>query len=189
MKNRIAAGLVFMVALALAGPPNATAATDSQAQTGRDAIKHLVIREAMNMAVPAALALAVAKVESDFNPRARSHKGARGVMQIMPLTASSEYGITAGLLWNARINIRLGLHFLRRLMDRYEGRVDLALSHYNGGSRVGRPPNARVIPATRKYVDKVQRYRRKYRRMLYGKESVFGHRVAGESRSRGGQKL
>ena len=164
-------------------------AKSPRTQSQRDTIMRLIIREASNIGIAAPLALAVAKVESDFNPRARSHKGARGVMQIMPKTASGEYGIAAGLLWNARINVRLGLHFLRRLLKQYQGRVDLALSHYNGGSRVGRMPNARVIPATRKYVDKVQRYRRKYRRQLYAKESILGYRVVGKSYPRRGQKL
>ncbi|MDH3242217.1 MAG: hypothetical protein OEO83_16310, partial [Alphaproteobacteria bacterium] len=70
------------------------------------------------------------------------------------------------LLWNPRVNVRLGLHFLKRLIRRYQGRVDLALSHYNGGSAVGRYPNARVIPATRRYVRRVQDLRTRYRNWL-----------------------
>ena len=90
-------------------------------------------------------------------------------MQIMPATAKGEYGIEADALWNPRLNVRLGLHFLQRLIARYEGRVDLALSYYNGGSAVGRLPNARVIPATRPYVARVLQLRRHYRgRLLRG---------------------
>lgn len=129
-------------------------------------VKSLVAREAKNLGIPVALALAVAHTESNFNPKALSHKGARGVMQIMPATARGEYGIEADLLWDPRINIRIGLHFLGRLLDRYQGRVDLALSYYNGGSRVGVLPHARVIPATRNYVAKVKRFRKHYRRQL-----------------------
>jgi soluble lytic murein transglycosylase-like protein len=132
----------------------------------RHEVKQLVIQEAARLRVPISLALAVAHVESNFNPTARSSKGARGVMQIMPTTARGEYGIAPNLLWNPRLNIRLGLHFLKRLIRRYEGRVDLALSHYNGGSAVGRPPHARVIPATARYVAKVRRLRRHYRDQL-----------------------
>ena len=87
-------------------------------------------------------------------------------MQIMPATARGEYGIAADQLWDPRNNIRLGLHFLGRLIDRYNGRTDLALSYYNGGSAVGRPGNARIIPATRSYVRKVQNLRNHYRREL-----------------------
>ncbi|MGB0632365.1 MAG: lytic transglycosylase domain-containing protein [Alphaproteobacteria bacterium] len=135
----------------------------------RDAIKRMVMREARNIGVPVSLALAVAHAESSFNPRAESHAGARGVMQIMPATARGEYGIHPDELWNPRINIRLGLHYLDRLIRRYRGRTDLALSFYNGGSRVGRPGRARVIPATRKYVQRVQNLQIRYRRKLrYG---------------------
>jgi soluble lytic murein transglycosylase-like protein len=136
----------------------------------RAAVINLIRQEARNMGVSVPLALAVAHAESYFNPRAESHVGARGVMQIMPATSRSEYGIHPDLLWDARINIRLGLHFLRRLLDRYQGRVDLALSYYNGGSRVGDLPNARVIPATRKYVRKVLRLKREYRAKMYAGE-------------------
>ncbi len=125
-------------------------------------IQVLVAEEAVRMGVPVSLALAVAHAESNFNPRAESHKGARGVMQIMPQTARGEYGIDPDLLWDPRINVRVGLHFLKRLIRRYRGRVDLALSYYNGGSAVGDLPYARVIPATTRYVARVQRLRRYY---------------------------
>jgi len=142
--------------------------TDVSARHGMDraAVKELVAREAVNMGVPVSLALAVAHAESNFDPKAESHKGARGVMQIMPATAEGEYGIRADRLWDPRLNVRLGLHFLGRLVKRYRGRVDLALSYYNGGSRVGVWPNARVIPATARYVTKVQKLQRHYRTRL-----------------------
>lgn len=139
-------------------------------EASRAAVIGLIREEARQMGISVPLALAVAHTESYFNPRAESHKGARGVMQIMPATSRSEYGIHPDLLWDARINIRLGLHFLGRLLKRYQGRVDLALSYYNGGSRVGDLPNARVIPATRKYVRKVLRLRREYRAKMFAGE-------------------
>ena len=142
------------------------AGTYPPGKLGRHDVKLLVAEEAARMRVPVPLALAVAHAESNFNPRARSHKGARGVMQIMPRTARTEYGIAPHLLWNPRLNIRLGLHFLKRLLHRYDGRVDLALSYYNGGSAVGDLPYARVIPATARYVAKVHRLRSHYRRQL-----------------------
>jgi soluble lytic murein transglycosylase-like protein len=150
-------------------------ASDAEASTSGDSdgpwkvtdIKALVTAEARNLGLPVALALAVAKVESDFRPHLESHKGARGVMQVMPATALEEYAIIPEMLWNPRINVRLGLHFLQRLLVRYEGRVDLALSYYNGGSRVGSLPNARVIPATRGYVTKVRTWQRRYQRQAW----------------------
>jgi soluble lytic murein transglycosylase-like protein len=142
----------------------------------RAEIMSIVVREANDLGVSPSLALALAHVESNFDPRALSHKGARGVLQIMPATARGEYGIAADRLWDPRINIRLGLHFLKRLQNRY-GRTDLALSHYNGGSVIGRPPNARVLPATRSYVAKVERLRQMYRRrILDGDLATFDRR-------------
>ncbi|MGB0671485.1 MAG: lytic transglycosylase domain-containing protein [Rhodospirillales bacterium] len=128
-------------------------------------IKRMVMIEAMDLGFPVSLALAVAHAESGFDARALSKAGARGVMQIMPATAWGEYRIRADELWDPRLNIRLGLHFLNRLIRRY-GQVDIALSHYNGGSAVGRPGRARVIPATRPYVNRVQRLAGGYRRQL-----------------------
>ena len=133
----------------------------------RGGIKRLVAAEAQRMRVPVPLALAVAHAESNFDARALSAKGARGVMQIMPATARDEYAIQPSLLWDPKVNIRLGLHFLSRLLRRYGGRVDLALSYYNGGSAVGDLPRARIIPATFRYVRKVQRFRLDYRRRIW----------------------
>jgi soluble lytic murein transglycosylase-like protein len=179
------------VAITTVGWPSDAAARTSNpaAAKATSQIKYLIIREARHMGIPASLALAVAKVESNFQARARSHKGARGIMQIMPATARGEYGIQPGLLWNPRINVRLGLHFLQRLLKRYRGRVDLALSYYNGGSAVGTLPHARVIPATRKYVDKVQRYRRQFSRQLRNEEHTRGYGFAGKPHSRRGQEF
>lgn len=132
----------------------------------RDNIRALVVREARDLGVDPALALAVAHAESFFDPKARSHMGAIGVMQIMPATARGEYALHPDILWDARINIRLGLHFLRRLLARYAQSEALALSYYNGGSAVGDLPRARVIPATRGYVEKVLRLKHTYRARL-----------------------
>jgi soluble lytic murein transglycosylase-like protein len=174
MKPALLTRRAFLVATAAATLTLAVGSPAEARLPGRDskqaAVMQMIRKEARDMGVSVPLALAVAHAESYFNPRAKSHKGARGVMQIMPATSRSEYGIHPDLLWDARINIRLGLHFLRRLLDRYQGRVDLALSYYNGGSRVGDLPNARVIPATRKYVRKVLRLKREYRAKMYAGE-------------------
>ena len=152
--------MAVLVLLALCLAPGALAIGQ------RAAIQRLVVAEARNMGVPVDLALAVAHAESDFDPGVVSHKGARGVMQIMPRTAWEEYGIAPDQLFRPRINIRLGLHFLGRLLRRYRGRVDLALSYYNGGSAVGEWPRARIIPATYSYVRKIGKLRLNYRRRI-----------------------
>lgn len=165
MKTRRTFLIAFAALPALAGCANARTPPNAP-RPPRQVIRVMVVEEADNMGVPPSLALAVAHAESHFDAFALSHKGARGVMQIMPATARGEYGIDPDALWDPRINIRLGLHFLNRLIRRYRGRVDLALSYYNGGSRVGRYPNARVIPATQPYVDRVLALRSQYRMRL-----------------------
>jgi len=156
--------LGLVCSLGLSGCASRTTAKHSDVP--KREIKQLVVQEARDLGVSPSLALAMAYTESRFNPNALSHKGARGVMQIMPATARGEYGIKPDALWNPRLNVRLGLHFMRRLIDRYQGRIDLALSYYNGGSAVGDLPNARVIPATRRYVSQVLKLQRSYRAKL-----------------------
>ena len=140
----------------------ADARTRTDTATSRGDIKKIVVQEALASRVPPSLALAVAKVESDFQSNALSSKGARGVMQIMPATADGEWGVDADELWDPRLNVRLGIDFLERLIDRYDGNWEFALSYYNGGSAVGDPGQARVLPWTRGYVDNVLRWERRY---------------------------
>ncbi|MBM3488690.1 MAG: lytic transglycosylase domain-containing protein [Alphaproteobacteria bacterium] len=152
-------------ALALAGfllATTALAAPSPAPAPSKVEVQRMVIAEAMNTRVPPALALAVARVESGFDAAAESYAGARGVMQIMPRTAADEFGVAADELWNARLNVQLGIDFLGQLYDRY-GRWDLALSHYNGGSVLGEGRNARPLPATRRYVAAVLAWERHYR--------------------------
>ena len=128
----------------------------------RHDIKIMVVDEAQNSIVPPEIALAVAKVESNFNPSALSSAGARGVMQIMPRTARDVFGVRKAELWDARLNIQLGIDYLAQLYDQYGGRWDLALSHYNGGTLRGKGKYAKPHSYTRKYVKSVMSWRQKY---------------------------
>ena len=112
------------------------------------------------------IALAVAEVESGFRPDPISPKGAIGVMQIMPLTAKSVFNVPRYKLFDPEINIRLGVKFLDQLIAQYHGEIHYALSHYNGGSRVGSFPNSRIIPATRSYVQKVHIAAKRHQKSL-----------------------
>lgn len=169
----LAVTLVMMIGIGFTFPAAARTAP-------RADIERMIVEEASRRGVPASLALAVAKVESNFKPRAESSAGARGVMQIMPKTARDLYGVAADDLWDPQLNIQIGVDYLKSLNKQYGGRWDLALSHYNGGSRVGTPPNARVIPATQGYVDAVLAWQRRYERT----DTMVAMAGAVESRNR-----
>jgi soluble lytic murein transglycosylase-like protein len=85
---------------------------------------------AQSSQVEAALLRAVIAVESNFNPRAVSPKGALGLMQLMPATARA-HGVTDAL--NAQQNIQAGAQHLRMLLDRFSNNKVLALAAYNAG--------------------------------------------------------
>jgi len=76
------------------------------------------------------LVRAVMQVESAFNPRARSPKGALGLMQLMPATLR-QYGV--GDAFDPTDNVRAGVAYLRALLDRYGNDETLALAAYNAG--------------------------------------------------------
>ena len=112
--------------------------------------------------MPSSLAIALAHVESNFKPSAESHKGARGVMQIMPQTSSKALNIHPDRLWDPNINIRAGLTFLKNLYHLYGNRWDLALSHYNGGSLKKRNGRYVAHSYTQNYVAKVMKWQKHY---------------------------
>ena len=146
--------MMAAVFLSLSSPAAALSPTPT-AQTIPYLQKMIVIEALKSRYVSPSLALAVAEVESSFRPQVVSHKGAIGVMQIMPLTSRQVFGVNPNRLYQPDVNIRLGIRFLDDLIAQYDGRVDIALSHYNGGSRVNRTNPPSIIPATRGYVLKV----------------------------------
>ena len=107
------------------------------------------------------LALSLIQVESNFEPRAVSVKNARGLMQLVPETAS-RFNVTNP--FDVRDNVRGGLAYLRFLLAYYEGRVPLVAAAYNAGEAAvdrygGIPPYAE----TRDYVRRVLRLYRSER--------------------------
>jgi len=120
----------------------------------RDGTEKLVREAAERHHVDPALVRAVIETESNWNPRAYSRKGAGGLMQLIPTTAQ-RYG--AYDLFNPQQNIDAGVRHLKRLLERYNGNLDLALAAYNAGE--GAVDKAQGIPPfreTRNYVQKVQ---------------------------------
>ena len=133
----------------------------------RTEVQRLVVTEAVSHGkVPAALALAVAEVESDFVPRTIGAGGAVGVMQLLPATAKSELGADVAALKDPATNVRLGLRWLARLHERYDGDWELALSHFRGGKLAQKDGRYRPHEYTRTYVRRVMRCWRNYERDL-----------------------
>ncbi len=123
-------------------------------EIGRDGVEKLVREAADRHSVDPALVRAVIETESNWNPRAYSHKGAGGLMQLIPTTAQ-RYG--AYDVFDPKQNIDAGVKHLKRLLERYNGNLDLALAAYNAGE--GAVDRVHGIPAyreTRNYVQKVQ---------------------------------
>jgi soluble lytic murein transglycosylase-like protein len=114
----------------------------------------LIAEHADRNGVRSDLVRAVVQVESAFNPNARSPKGAMGLMQLMPATAQ-EYGVLNP--FNPMENIRAGVQYLRRLLERFGHNEELALAAYNAGpTAVGKYGN--TVPPyreTRNYVAQI----------------------------------
>ena len=120
----------------------------------RDGVEKLVREAAERHRMDPALVRAVIETESNWNPKAFSHKGAGGLMQLIPTTAQ-RYG--AYDVFDPQQNIDAGVKYLRTLLERYNGNLDLALAAYNAGE--GAVDRAHGVPSfreTRNYVQKVQ---------------------------------
>ncbi len=105
---------------------------------------------------------AIIKTESNFNPRALSPHGAQGLMQLMPETARD---LQVDDPFDPYQNIYAGTRYFRRLLETYRGDIRLSLAAYNAGPGRVRPFGSLPrIPETRRYVRKVLRHYRAYRR-------------------------
>jgi soluble lytic murein transglycosylase-like protein len=131
---------------------------DAAQRAARRYLDHLPfgisIREAAERnRVDALLVASVVWAESKFAPRARSPRGALGLMQVQPATAA-RYGVAN--LFDPDVNLDVGSRYLGSLIDAYEGELALALAAYNAGPAVvshyaGMPPYGE----TRRYVARV----------------------------------
>ena len=131
-----------------------TGRSRSAVNVDRDGVEKLVREASDRHKVDPALVRAVIETESNWNPKAFSHKGAGGLMQLIPTTAQ-RYG--AYDVFDPQQNIDAGVKYLRTLLERYNGNLDLALAAYNAGEgAVDRAHGVPSIRETRDYVQKVQ---------------------------------
>ncbi len=117
-----------------------------------DEIKTTIVNQAIELGIDPALALSIAKVESNFRMEARSSCGAVGVFQLMPSTAK-KIGINP---YSLSDNIRGGLKYYL-MMYRMFGSVELALAAYNAGPGNVKRYNNTVPPfgETKRFVEKI----------------------------------
>ncbi|EKP2071104.1 lytic transglycosylase domain-containing protein [Salmonella enterica] len=114
-------------------------------------IQAIISKYAENYQISEALVMALINVESSFNPHAVSKKGAKGLMQLMPVHTASKGADP----FDAETNVNIGMGYLSRLLDKY-GDIRLALAAYNAGEKAvdkygGIPP----YKETQLYVAKI----------------------------------
>jgi soluble lytic murein transglycosylase-like protein len=142
-------------------PPAPTVPTSRAARPVREitpprtgeAYRHLILQAAERYALAPELVASVIAVESNFEPRAVSPQGARGLMQLMPGTAKL-LGVQD--VFDVGQNIAGGVRHLRGLLDRYNGDVALALAAYNAGAEaVARHGGIPPFAETQAYVARI----------------------------------
>ena len=122
--------------------------------TGNSDVDSYIVESGKRNSVDPLLLYSIMHQESSFKPRALSHKGARGLMQLMPFTAR-RFGVTN--IWDPKQNIEGGARYMRFLLDLFSGDVRLALAGYNAGEGAVMKYGYRVPPyaETREYVRRI----------------------------------
>lgn len=107
----------------------------------------MIAIEAKRFGVDASLVSALIRAESNYEPRAVSRKGARGLMQLMPATA---HRLAVSYPFDPVSNVRGGVRYLKELLDRFDNRPELVLAAYNAGENAvdsygGVPPYRETV--------------------------------------------
>ena len=125
----------------------------------------IIVKAARFHDVDAALVSAVIKAESDYDPKTVSHKGARGLMQLMPATAK-RFGVRNS--FDPEQNIYAGTKYLRWLLDKFDDNADLAVAGYNAGE--GNIMKYDGVPPFRETVTYINRIARHIRKAIETKQ-------------------
>lgn len=126
----VATSAMIQIPKPLVLPAGSTPIVGEMGTTGNPKYDEFVAQSAARNGVDPNLILAVMRQESGFNQRARSYKGATGLMQLMPATAW-RFGVTN--INDPAQNIEGGAKYLRFLLDSFNGDVNLTLAGYNAG--------------------------------------------------------
>ncbi len=118
-------------------------------------LEKIIEKAARKYDVDSDLIRSVIKAESNFNPRATSIKGAMGLMQLMPETAQ-DLGVKNA--YDVEQNVMGGTSYLKSLLDRYDGKVDMALAAYNWGMGNLERNHDRLPAETINYVARINNY-------------------------------
>lgn len=151
----VAGGTVNIAATDLVSvePEDQFAALPPAAEPAKGLYGNLIRAAAAKHGVDEKLITHVIAVESNFNPRAASHKQALGLMQLLPTTAA-RYSVSN--IFDPAENIDAGTHYLKDLLAHYNGNTSLALAAYNAGPQmVSRYGGVPPFPETQRYVQKI----------------------------------
>ncbi|HUF04730.1 MAG TPA: lytic transglycosylase domain-containing protein [Aridibacter sp.] len=122
--------------------------------TGDATVDSYILNSSKKYSIDPLLIYAQMHQESAFKSRAKSHKGASGLMQLMPATAR-RFGVSN--IWDPKQNIEAGVRYMRWLIDKFDGDVVLALAGYNAGEGAVMKYGWRIPPyrETQEYVRRI----------------------------------
>ncbi len=152
--------------------------------TGNVAVDTLIAESGQRNSVDPLLLYSIMHQESTFKAGAVSHKGARGLMQLMPFTAR-RFGVTS--IFDPRQNIEGGARYMRFLLDLFGGNVELALAGYNAGEGAVMKYGYR-IPPYRETQEYVRRITKRYSLMRDPFAARFANSVSHEQLAAARQK-
>ncbi|ABK42716.1 Lytic transglycosylase, catalytic [Magnetococcus marinus MC-1] len=170
MRGVVVAGMALVVVMPIRG----------QAAT-RQEVKEMVVQEAMRQDVPSTLALAVAKVGSDFQGLAQSKQDAQGVMQLPPNLVERLMvrvtDLSQDQLQRPQVNIRYGVTYLKLLLKQYGENWEKALLHYLSGERPDRVSGGMVLEKEQETVLSMLRWEKRYRDQMSVWQAATGVEV------------